>query len=55
MVHKYNDIYNKLQPQKQSRTNDFDLFRSVKEQHQVEIRHVFEFDKAWELVQRDPK
>ena len=47
---KFNDIYNRLEARQQSGTNDFDLFKSAKEQYRVEMGHVFEFEKSWELL-----
>ncbi|XP_023762740.1 uncharacterized protein LOC111911190 [Lactuca sativa] len=52
---KFNDIYNRLEAQQQSGTNDFDLFKSVKEQYRVEMGHVFNFEKSWELLRAYPK
>ncbi|XP_023763213.2 uncharacterized protein LOC111911692 [Lactuca sativa] len=52
---KFNDIYNRLEAQQQSGTNDFDLFKSAKEQYRVEMGHVFDFEKSWELLRADPK
>ncbi|KAL7614510.1 hypothetical protein Lser_V15G06907 [Lactuca serriola] len=52
---KFNNIYNQLEKQQQSGTNDFDLFKSAKEQYRVEIGHVFDFEKSWELLRADPK
>ena len=39
----------------ESGTNDFDLFKSTKEQYHVEMGHVFEFEKSWELLRVDSK
>ncbi|XP_052624898.1 uncharacterized protein LOC128132391 [Lactuca sativa] len=52
---KFNGIYNWLEAQQQNGTNDFDLFKSAKEQYRVEMGHVFDFEKSWELLQMDPK
>ncbi|XP_023768336.1 uncharacterized protein LOC111916916 [Lactuca sativa] len=52
---KFNGIYNRLEAQQQSGTNDFDLLKSAKEQYWVEIGHEFEFEKSWELLRADPK
>ncbi|KAL7582103.1 hypothetical protein Lser_V15G44129 [Lactuca serriola] len=52
---KFNGIYNQLEAQQQSGTNDFELFKSTKEQYQVEMGYVFDFEKSWELLREDPK
>ncbi|XP_023752556.1 uncharacterized protein LOC111900914 [Lactuca sativa] len=52
---KFNGIYNRLEVQQQSGTKDFDLFKSAKEQYRVEMGHVFDFEKSWELLLADPK
>ncbi|KAL7589119.1 hypothetical protein Lser_V15G37747 [Lactuca serriola] len=52
---KFNGIYNRLETQQKSGTNDFDLFKSAKEQYRVEMGHVFDFEKSWELLRADPK
>ncbi|XP_023735045.1 uncharacterized protein LOC111882906 [Lactuca sativa] len=52
---KFNGIYNRLETQQQSGTNDFDLFKSAKEQYRVEMSHVFDFERSWELLRADPK
>ncbi|XP_052622814.1 uncharacterized protein LOC128128049 [Lactuca sativa] len=52
---KFNGIYNRLEAQQQSGTNDYDLFKSAKQQYRVEMGHVFDFEKSWELLRADPK
>ncbi|XP_023766422.2 uncharacterized protein LOC111914943 [Lactuca sativa] len=52
---KLNSIYNRLEGQQRSGTNDFDLFKFAKEQYKVEMGHVFDFEKSWELLRADPK
>ncbi|XP_052623598.1 uncharacterized protein LOC128128877 [Lactuca sativa] len=52
---KFNGIYNRIAAQQQSGTNDFDLFKAAKEQYRVEMGHVFDFEKSWELLRADPK
>ncbi|XP_023763049.1 uncharacterized protein LOC111911510 [Lactuca sativa] len=52
---KFNSIYNKLSLQRQSGANDFDLFRAARKEYHVQMGHVFEYEKIWELVRKDPK
>ncbi|KAL7586502.1 hypothetical protein Lser_V15G37058 [Lactuca serriola] len=52
---KFNGIYNRLQAQQQSGTNEFDLFKSIKQQYRVEMGHVFYFEKSWELLRANPR
>ncbi|XP_023755461.1 uncharacterized protein LOC111903928 [Lactuca sativa] len=52
---KFNGIYNRIAAQQQSGTNEFDLFKAAKEQYRVEMGHVFDFEKSWELLRADPK
>ncbi|XP_023747506.1 uncharacterized protein LOC111895662 [Lactuca sativa] len=52
---KFNGIYNRIAAQQQSGTNDFDLFKAAKEQYRVEMGHVFDFEKSWELLRANPK
>ncbi|KAL7584206.1 uncharacterized protein LOC111916973 [Lactuca sativa] len=52
---KFNGIYNRLHAQQQSGTNDFDLFKSAKEQYRVGMGHVFNFEKSWELLRANPR
>ncbi|XP_023733924.1 uncharacterized protein LOC111881763 [Lactuca sativa] len=52
---KFNGIYNRIAAQQQSGTNNFDLFKAAKEQYRIEMGHVFDFEKSWELLRVDPK
>ncbi|XP_023728874.1 uncharacterized protein LOC111876547 [Lactuca sativa] len=52
---KFNSIYNKLSSQRQSGANDFDVFRAAREEYHMQMGHVFEYEKVWELVRKDPK
>ncbi|XP_023768529.1 uncharacterized protein LOC111917095 [Lactuca sativa] len=52
---KFNGIFMRLESQKQSGENDFDVYKSACEQYQVEMGHTFEFEKIWEIVRLDPK
>ena len=52
---KFNGIITRLDSQKQSEKNDFDVFKSVREQYHVEMGTAFEFEKIWEIVIKDPK
>ena len=45
----------RLESQRQSGANDFDVYKAAREQYQVEIGHTFEFEKVWEIVRVDPK
>ena len=45
----------RLESQRQSGANDFDVYKAAREQYQVEIGHAFEFEKVWEIVRVDPK
>ncbi|KAL7593098.1 hypothetical protein Lser_V15G35524 [Lactuca serriola] len=52
---KFNSIYNKLSSQRQSGANDFDVFRAAMEEYHVQMGHIFEYEKVWEIVRKDPK
>ena len=42
---KFNEIFMRLESQKQSGANDFDVYKAAREQYQVEMGHIFEFEK----------
>ena len=41
---KFNEIFMRLELQKQSGANDFDVYKATQVQYQVEMGHAFEFD-----------